>query len=185
MGKRQFLVYPNPFIHLDHDGYPAGATPCDRLEHVGITTRKWVGAELDAEQTKPIEQFEPGDLRTPRQITRFRFHFAEPTALPTTPYYADRIRDGELIAADEATARYVGVKFRSPADALAAAKDKAIADWQAREGEAPPNVDAFDTEVAKAGKPTPKVVPAQASAPVPLAPPAAVPNDATHEGSAV
>lgn len=153
MGKRQFLVYPNPFIHLDHDGYPAGATPCDMHEHVGLV-RKWVGAELDTEQTKPIEKFEPGDLRTPRQVTRFRFRFDAPTALPCTPYYADRIRDGELIPADETTARYVGIAFRDPAEVLEEAKTKAIDDWKAREEE-PEHVDVFDAAIAALGKPVP------------------------------
>ncbi len=144
--SKRILVYPNPYMHLDHDGYPAGATPTDRMEHVGETVRSWVGAKLDQDQTFHTENLSSDEqaFRFPRQQTRFKFELSTPTELPVTQYYRDRIRDGELFVADEASAKECGFAFTDPKKALHAAKAAAIASWKASYGELPEFVDALD-----------------------------------------
>lgn len=148
MPTKTLSVYPNPYIAVDHEGYPAGACPCDMPEHVGMTTRKWVGAELDIDQTQLLEQLSAEErlYRNPRQRTRFKFELGEPTSLPVTHYYIDRIRGGELIAANADTARLGGVEFVEPRKALAASKKAACAKWEAENGPGtkPEHIDALD-----------------------------------------
>lgn len=160
MAKKTLLVYPNPFVHMDHDGYPAGACPCDMPEHVGMTTRKWVGAELDKGGTFLLEKLSKEELhyRDARQQTRFKFNFAEPTLLPVTEYYKDRlaglnILDQEILPANEETARIAGVKFVDPKAALAKAKAAATARWAAETGtdEEPEGIGVLDAAIAKLG----------------------------------
>jgi hypothetical protein len=155
MAKKFLLAYPNPFIHLDHDGYPAGACPCDMPEHVGMTTRRWVGAELDPAATMLLEKLteEERRYRDARQQTRFLFTFSEPTKLPVTEYYKDRLRHGEILPADADSARLGGIDFMPPAQALAQAKTDACAKWVALmgPGEKPELVDALDSAIASIG----------------------------------
>jgi hypothetical protein len=155
MAKKFLLVYPNPFIALDHDGFPAGACQCDMAEHVGMTSRRWVGAELDDKATFLLEKLSPEELRyrDARQQTRFRFDFSEPTRLPVTEYYRDRLRHSEILCADEATAKLAGLKFVAPAEALAKAKADAAAKWIAMmgPGEKPDGIDLLDTAMAAIG----------------------------------
>ncbi len=56
---------------------------------------------------------------------------AEPSKVPVTPEYLKSLRDGSLIAADEATAKLAGIKF--DAKALAEAEEGAKEFWAARE----------------------------------------------------
>lgn len=148
-----FLVYPNPFIHMDHDGYPAGVCHCDLLEHVG-NVRKWVGARLDQDQTTPLEKLskEETGYRFARQQTRFSFDFSEPTRVPVTEYYRDRLRGGEILPADAATHKLAGLEgdFVPARQALAKAKEEALKLWRANYGpdERPALIDALDVNVA-------------------------------------
>ncbi len=150
MATKRLSVFPNPYLALDHDGYPAGACQTDRMEHVGETVRSWVGAAIDEKQTfhtEKLSTFEQA-FRFPTQQTRFRFDLVNPTMLPVTQYYRDRVRDGELIPADAVTAKLCEVPFVEPREALAKAKAAAIADWRARYQEAPELVDALDPKPA-------------------------------------
>lgn len=157
MAKKFFYAYPNPFIHLDHDGYPAGVCPCDMPEHVGMLVRKWVGASLDHENTFLTEKLsqEERRYRDPRQQTRFKFNLAEPTMLPVTEYYRDRFRGREILPADAATARLAGVPFVDPIEALRAEKVAAIARWRAENGpdETPEGIGHLDVAIASLGAP--------------------------------
>lgn len=137
--KKNFAVYPNPYIAIDHDGYPAGACPADGPEHVGMTVRKWVGATLDSAETMLLERLtkEERQYRDARQQTRFKFHFEEPTQIPNTEYYKDRIQTRELIAADRETHVMAGGKpdeFREPIAVLQASKAAALKQWSAERG---------------------------------------------------
>jgi hypothetical protein len=156
MAKKFLYVYPNPFIHIDHDGVPAGACQCDMPEHVGMTTRKWVGAELDPEGTKLLEKLSSEELRyrDARQQTRFKFDFSAPTMLPITEYYKDRLRHGEILPADKSTATLGGLEFVPPIEALAKSKAAALKKWEAMAGpgEKPEFIDSLDAAITTIGR---------------------------------
>jgi hypothetical protein len=59
------------------------------------------------------------------QTTAWEFS-DEPQTVPLTGYYLDRLRDGELIAADALTAQTAGRVFVAYDDALASAKAHAL-----------------------------------------------------------
>jgi hypothetical protein len=157
MAKKTFKVYPNPYVYIDHDGYPAGACPCDMPEHVGMTSRRFVGAKLDSEETRLLEKLskEESRYRDARQQTRFAFDFSEPTTLPVTEYYRDRLNSSELIAADAETHKQTSIvgDFVSPKDALAKAKAAAVKRWAAERGDAekPEGIDSLDAAIAAIG----------------------------------
>lgn len=171
MAKKFLLVYPNPFLHVDHDGYPNCACPCDMPEHTGMTVRRFVGAKFDQTNTFLLETLTEEELlyRNARQQTRFAFEFAEPTKLPVTEYYKDRVRGGELIAADETTARIGGVAYVEPKQVLADAKAHALKHWAALHGpdEEPELIDAHDKAIEALGvKPAAIATEAAPAAPV-------------------
>lgn len=123
-------VLPNPWAAIDHQGRPSGVVLCDPVEHVptrGDEPRRFVGATMAA---RMLREFPPGDPRSNEQDTTWTF-VTEPVALPNTGYYRERIRSGELIAADSKTSRVAGQKnFVPPATALADARTAAIANWE-------------------------------------------------------
>lgn len=144
--KQQTLrVVPNPYCHLDEDGEPAGACPADPAHAGGA--RRWVGAVLDTERTKLLDRDSEGrKIRRPKwdttgtdQITKFKFS-ADVVELPQSVYYLDRIRDGELIAADEETSRKAfgaGSKYVPAKEALAKHRGLAVERHEAAYGEKP------------------------------------------------
>ena len=160
MAKKMFRVYPNPFLSLDHDGYPASACPCDMLEHVGMTVRKWVGAKLDPANTMLLEKLsvEEARYRDPRQQTRFAFDFSQPTEILVTEYYRDRIRSNEIFCADLETYKLAGIgkveDFIKPEEALKKAKAAALKQWAAERGsdEKPEGVDSLDDAIGALGR---------------------------------
>lgn len=127
--KKPLRVLPNPwtFIHPDHG--PQG--------HVHVDTGgrgsepSYVGSEIDRERTKITEVRPASDPRSNRQITVFKFPALNETLdgptkdsdgieLPRSPYYLDRLRDGDLVPADKATADAVPCRFKSLDEARAA-----------------------------------------------------------------
>ncbi len=128
--KKPLRVLPNPwtFIHPDHG--PQG--------HVHVDTGgrgsepSYVGSEIDRERTKITEVRPEKDPRPHRQVTVFRFpalndtldgpskDFADGIEVPRSPYYLDRLRDGDLVPADKATADAFPCRFSSLAEARAA-----------------------------------------------------------------
>jgi hypothetical protein len=127
-------VFANPYLCLDPSGRPCGACPADPA-HLP-DRREWVGAWLDAERTKVLSTPERGEVRAPVQDTIFAFSQSA-IELPATPGYLDRIRCGELLAADAPTARAAGIAFVPPDAALERARAVAIAAWKSLYGEEP------------------------------------------------
>lgn len=153
-------VYPNPFIHLDHDGYPAGVCPCDMVEHVGMTRRAWVGARIDPDQTFMLEKLteEERRYRDARQQTRFKFDFSEPTTVLMTEYYKDRLRAREIIPADLETHISAGLlhqDYLPPAQVLELSKAASLKQWKAEHGPdtTPEFLSALDSAIAVLGAP--------------------------------
>lgn len=131
-------VVPNPYTFIDQDGEPQGACPPD-VEH-SAGKRMWVGARLDDGRTKVLKvKREPGDYRLFDQVTKFVFE-PGPIEIPMTPHYLDRIREGDLIAADERSyAKACGSTkgYLPPEKALAEARAKAFDDYKAGYSEEP------------------------------------------------
>lgn len=131
-------VIPNPYTFVDHDGEAQGACPPD-VEH-SAGKRMWIGARLDNGRTKILkEKRAPGDYRPFDQVTKFVFDEG-PIEIPMTPHYLVRIREGDLIAADERS--YVKacgnkVGYLPPEQALAEARAKAFDNYVAGYAEPP------------------------------------------------
>jgi hypothetical protein len=135
LSAKTLRVYANPWQHLDHEGLPAGACPCDPDEHT--PERRFVGATLKAEVSRKAD---PARGISSRQRTTFAFS-DEPVTVPDTNYYRAAVNRGELIAADEATAKACGFAkdgFRDPKKVLASEKRAACERFRAETGEAPP-----------------------------------------------
>jgi hypothetical protein len=131
---RTLRVYVNPYVHLDHEGRPCGACPVDPA-HIA-DRREWVGAWLDVERTRITSEPAKGEVRAHTQQTVFAFS-QDVQELPLTHGYLDRVRTGELLAADPSTAQAAGVRFIEPAHALEAARKAAVARWHALYGDEP------------------------------------------------
>lgn len=147
MKKPPLRVKTNPFHSVGPEGQPSGVV----AEDLGLdpTTRALVGAKLDRERTIITKAGVSGDaLRHSLQETRYVFDLGV-IELPDTAYYRRRIQDGELLAADEATARSVGIKFVDPEITRKAAKDAARKAFDATYGEG-----SFDSENAPQAAPS-------------------------------
>lgn len=127
------LVFSNPYLHLTEDGEPMCVVAWDPEGH--NPDRGFVGARVAHEI---IQTFAPGDARQTEQRTWFEFDH-DPVRLPETSYYRQALMRGELVAADEETAKKLGRKFKDPQTVLKAAKAAAIAKWTSMHG-APPAV---------------------------------------------
>jgi hypothetical protein len=137
--KKTVRVFPNPWAFVHHDHGPQGV--CHRDTGGRGSNPEFIGAELDPVKTKITEtrDAEKGDHRHARQVTAFRFPVLNATLdgpaedakdgieLPkSSAYYLDRLRDGDLVPADAATAQ-MPCRFKS----LAEARDAAIANFDA------------------------------------------------------
>ncbi len=127
-------VHANPYAALDHDGRPSGAVMFDPVDHhpyaQDTEARRYVGAAIDLEKTVVFQKAAKDSAQSDMQETHWAFS-AEAVELPRTHYYLERIRAGELFAADAETAEHAGVKFVPLVDAVTAAKTAALALWTA------------------------------------------------------
>ena len=200
MPKKTLNVYADPYGALDHEGRPAHACPTDPTHTPGA--RRWVGAGLSAE-TKLVDKLYDdvakavaGGLHEHPQDTVFAFE-TEPVTLPSTPYYRERIRHGELIPADEKTAREAGATALKrwqamvtkdvdaaavPKAMLAASRAAAIGRWHAEHEEFPDWADDDDKKAFADAQD--KAAAAKAAAPTPAAQPGAPPVAKTTDAPA-
>lgn len=137
----RLLVHPNPFAALDVDGNPAGAFQEEGAPGV------YIGATLVTDGPEPP----PGDVlsgaATP-PTRRFLFEAGE-VSVPATSHYLYALRTGELLPADERTAREAGIaKFVPHEEALKAARKRAIADFKAAHGYEPACVPPTSVSIA-------------------------------------
>ncbi len=142
---QMLLVYPNPWSAFDKDGVPCGVCPRDPEADAG-GPGLFVGARVDKTRTKVLQDFAAQhgggargaklaahELRSPMQRTLYSYmgvasdadDLAEllaakdPIEVPATKYYRDRLVEGSLVAADEATAKAARVPFTPPKDFFA------------------------------------------------------------------
>lgn len=126
MSKPKTLrIFPNPFHALDHDGHPNAVMPKEPEGHVGnpIDNREFIGAQMRHEFIDPV--LPDGDARQRRQRTRFVFS-DDAVTVPHTAYYRFALVRREVIAADEETAKAIGMAFVEPGPALEAERAAAI-----------------------------------------------------------
>jgi hypothetical protein len=137
------LVYPNPWSAFDKNGVPCGVCPRDPVVDAG-GPGQFVGARIDPKNTKVLQDFAAlhgggargaklarHELRSPMQATFYEYlgiasqdpELAEqmaskdPVEIPSTKYYRDRLQEGSLIAADQATAKAARLNvFTEPAE---------------------------------------------------------------------
>jgi hypothetical protein len=139
MPKRVLRVYANPYTYLDPEGRPAGVYSHDPAHlpgqmHVGI-------ARLE---TTVTEKRDPSKDTRSSLFDLVQHYDADVQEIAYTPgdpgfkHYRDGLRSGDIIAADEATAKAAGLKFEEPSAVLARWRDTAIADWtRDHDGEPP------------------------------------------------
>lgn len=110
--QNRLLVLPNPGHTKDHLGRPACAIPADPLEHTSF--RRWIGAKPKTSVKRPkVTRMIGGQLTTLVEADYdIEWEFsATPVEIPNTGYYRDRLKEGSLLPADEATAKAAGIKF--------------------------------------------------------------------------
>jgi hypothetical protein len=182
-------VLPNRFTFVDQDGEAIGV--CTGAPPHNAGERIWIGARLCQKRTRFVDQRDwkgrgaggrtvaekpwKGDTRPREQTTKFVF-VTEPVEIPALPQYLDAVRNGELIAADEAThQKAFGTSARKPfvppADVLAAARAQAFDDYVAEQGK-PPAFTRTEDKVPAAPVEVPEIVEAPAIATSPAETPA-------------
>jgi len=120
---------------MDHEGRPCGGFLSDSIIDGGAPGRA-VGRTVCMVNTAMLgagAQFVKFDLQRQRTVFAYngvsahetapyelaeKLAQTEPVTLPFSEYYADGVRTGELIAADEETAKECGVKFFEPVATL-------------------------------------------------------------------
>lgn len=133
MRMHKLLVMANPYAHIDANGRLAGATPLgEHPRHTSVPpAREYVGATRVLVEHDAVGR----GIGSP-QLPRSEYMFVwgdKPIEVDASrqlgPYYAQRIREGELFACDKAGA--------APLQALAAARVAAFARFKAETGEEP------------------------------------------------
>ena len=135
---------------IDPVGRAIGVVTEEVFSRSAPTVTRFVGARLDKPNTFVTQKLQKGDdLRSQPQQTVYSFMGEsanetepselvnslikkEPISITTSPYYIDRIRSGELIAADEETARHAGVRFTDPKVLLIAIAESAVKGFNAQ-----------------------------------------------------
>lgn len=128
--QKTISVVANPWFALDHKGRPCGVVPVEPREfgsHLGF-----VGAKVDRNRTT-VTSRRPGEILPPAQDTVYEFS-DKPVQVGATVYYRELLRSGALLPADESAARWANLKFVPPAQALAQARKKAEAEFEADYG---------------------------------------------------
>lgn len=145
MRHQVISVVPNPYLHLDDEGTPSHIVAVDPSVN---PNRAFVGATLSNAQV--VDKLKVGELLSARQYNTWEFS-KEPVQLMLTPYYLSCLKNGELIPADESTAKISGRKLEPIEDVLTLASYAAAKDWHDRYGVYP----SWYTETTPVVKETP------------------------------
>jgi hypothetical protein len=179
--RKVLLVFPVPFAALDPEGMPSAAVRFDpptgrkgEVHFIGATRKNTL-----------VEKRKREEGRQSLYVTSFEYDLM-PQRITHTDYHVQRIRQGDLIAADQATAKIAGVPFAQPEVAFERARYAAIARWEQQYGEPPPVESWPELRLLLPGHDAPSTAPAQRAALVakgaaPVAPVAPVPAPAAAE----
>src|SRR5690242_46357 len=99
-------VFANPWTYIDEHGRPVGVCMVDVNHHVPDPSR-FVGARRVAEllEKERVEVVKGREHTTKAARHKLHIEYAtEAEEVPNTAYYRERIRGGELFAADAQTA---------------------------------------------------------------------------------
>lgn len=148
---------------MDPEGRPCGVVMTDQIAGGGIPGALF-GARIDADLSVP-EKLRRGDDRSPRQKVVYKYlgvsaneqephelavelAAKEPIRLPLTNYYLELASQGLIIAADEESARAIGMSkyFAPPADLFLAFSEMAAEAFNARYEDVP---DAYERTIAE------------------------------------
>ena len=122
---KTLLVFANPYLHLDHEGRLAGRCQAEPMPIPGAL--RFVGAAFHSATDASVKKFPEGDPRgSHTQDTVFSFS-AEASSVDPSPYYLQKLRSGELLAAGE--------DGGPPWHELARARNAAIENAKAHHGE--------------------------------------------------
>jgi hypothetical protein len=144
LSDRPLVVYPNPFHALDHKGRPACAVRLDPDFEVSAGERRYIGAKLTSTMTQKFhEKNHPGLAMGKGHYDRVWAFDIAPTPIPDTHYHRDRIRDGELVAADKRTFRAAmgggsKKKFIEPLQLLLQSREAAAEHWSREQDDEDP-----------------------------------------------
>lgn len=167
MQAKTLKVHCNPYLHLDHEGRPAGAFPEEFNPRA--PGRNYVGAFRRSRETEKAVTMARFTVQPAKHEHWFDF-VAEAVVVPNTIYYQRAVKTGELIAADPETCVAVGLhkNHHAPvADVLAQHRAKAAANWKTHYGEEIAIADPFAwqkkeaTGSATPASPTPVLVNAE------------------------
>lgn len=129
-------VFANPWTYIDEHGRPVGVCMVDVNQHVA--ERRWVGARVGAELLEKAQVEVVRGRTHETRSARHKLHIeyaTEPEEVPNTAYYRERVRTGDLFAADAKTALVSGLLAFTPvAAAEAKARETALAQWAAENG---------------------------------------------------
>lgn len=139
--RKKLRVLPNPWLHIDDKGRPAGAVKVEQPGN-GSFLHGWVGARV----AKVTEIEPPKRVKVEGRIFEQRHgihdlefaHAEEPVTVNNTPYYRKKVSNGELIAFDEESAKACGISggnFIKPETLLEKLKQDAIKQFDAENGE--------------------------------------------------
>jgi hypothetical protein len=152
--KKMLSVVPNPYLVLDHEGRPSCVVRYDpAFGRKGEVT--YVGATLAREKISRDDTQGRHDLDDRHALWDITYKYSmTPLSIENTDYHLARIREGSILAADEATAKFAGVEFVDLAKALDMAKAKAVADWKADHEDEDPTEGWPDLSLAVVAMPT-------------------------------
>ena len=135
LSKKILMVLPNPFAApLDADGFPCAFFMHDPEHRVAA---KYIGATVERKVSDPRPDKFGG--RQARYAVAVKYTF-EPAKAVDTQYHRRALVSGDLLCADAATAKIVGLKkFVQPTEALKALAADAAETWvREHDGDAPP-----------------------------------------------
>ncbi len=132
LSEATLMVVPNPFASpLDAKGNPVAFVAFDP-EHLPRGTIRYIGSTLDREVKKArnIQALrDSGDQRQYSRVNTTIRHDLTPTPIVHSFYHQELVKQGALIAADEATAGLCGVKFVPPNEVVEESITTRIAEW--------------------------------------------------------
>lgn len=174
--KKTIRVFPNPWGFIHHDTGPQGR--CHEDTGGRGSTPRYIGSEPCPEKTVRLTDYESQSNETRLDVWQSVFKFPSLDAsllkpakgfeggieLPKTPYYLDRLRDGDLIPADTRSGEN-GARFASLAEAKAAGI--AVFDEHYSEGSFAEAFPEFSEPVTVAETPKAKAAQAATKAPSP------------------
>lgn len=132
LSRATLWVVVNPFAApLDEQGRPCTIVQFDP-DHTPAGTVRRIGCSLDRKPLADHRPRRPGSHASPAQYPRFDTSVVYDLAakpVPHSVYHVALLKSGDLVPANETTAKICGMKFVDPGVQVEAALEKAVAEW--------------------------------------------------------